>query len=373
MIDSATSLLLVARTLAWALLIGGWLVLGDLGSAVMPFELGGLAPMVLFLGVTGIVLRAGATLAVPAMVLRFVLLATAAVAAGALLRTGHSASLIMVACAAAGWAALLVAASRAVKMLRARARRAPPPILPATAGAALAWLVSGDPGVALTTAPAIGLLAAAALLAIMLPSRGITSGCRGGLFDCALPLGGWSHWSNPAKWPTQAASWAMLPMMASMSVMTQWCRGEVWLSTAAIVGLHLGAMLMPPLTLYLLRVTLRAEAWVAAAMTAGLLLSLLSTSMLGLMLASMCQSLGWSLAWFARIGDAPRIETRAAAPTWFGALVPACCIALLGVAVTYCGPSALRGTQIGLGALAAVGAALSLWKPAAFNKLEKRP
>ena len=237
--------LLAARTLAWALLIGGWLVLGALGQMRSPWA-AGLAPVSLWLATAGVCLYFGRSSLLSTARLRAVLVVAGSISALGIAWAAGSASTAATALASVGWGILLAAASRAVRMLRAAAsHRPPPPVVPAAAGAALAWLVAGDPASATTGATALGPVAAAALLAMILPADASGRGCRTGLFDCALPAADWAQWADPSSWAAQSARWVMLPMMASLAVMTQWCGSDWGLAASQLGGLHLCAMLLP--------------------------------------------------------------------------------------------------------------------------------
>lgn len=362
--------LIAARTLAWALLIGGWLVLGTLGHLRLPLWAGGLAPIALWLAAAGFTLHFGRSVLLSAEHLREVVAVAGFASAAALAWAGNGGGAVAIAVASISWGILLVAASRTVRTMRAHTHHLPPPVVPAVAGATLAWLVAGDTTAGPTLGTTLWLVATAALLAALLPPRGAGRGCRAGLFDCALPVGAWTHWRDPEAWTAQSARWAMLPMMASLAVMTQWCGNDWGLTASQAGGLHLCAMLLPPLALHLLHVRLKTDAGAAVAMIAGLAIAYLVPGLQGLMAASMCHSLAWGLVWFARISGPSAPCTSTAASTWTGALMPSCCALALGLAIAANGPTALSWVHIGLGMLAAAGATFSLWRSSSF-KLEK--
>lgn len=371
MATSVSIRLAVARTLAWALLIGGWLVLGELGRVQLPLWAGGLAPVALWLGVAGCALRFGRSVLLSGRRLREVIAIASLVTAAALAWAALGGGAVAALSAAAGWGVLLVAASRAVRMMRSGSRRLPPPAVPAAAGAALAWIMAGDPAVLSGFGPALGLAASSAMWVALLPSGAADRGCRAGLFDCALPVLAGLQWREPSAWAAQAARWAMLPMMASLAAMTPWC-GEAWgLTPAHVGGLHLCAMLLPPVALHFLRVELKRGAWSALAMVAGLACACWLPGLQGLMAASMCHSLAWGLTWYARTCGPSTPCTVASEPGWGGAVLPACCVWLLGLAIADSGPWALRAVHIGLGLLATAGAAVSMLRPASLT-MEKR-
>jgi len=160
--------------------------------------------------------------------------------------------------------------------------------------------------------------------------------------------------------------------MASLAVMAQWCGGDRGLTPSQASGLHLCAMLLPPLALQLFRIRLQTGAWVAAAMMAGLAMLYFLPGLQGLMAASMCHSFAWGLAWFRRVSAPQAPCPPAPALNWMGALAPAGCVWALGLAIAGSGPSALSSVHVALGVLAAVGATASLWGPASI-KMEKSP
>lgn len=365
--------LALARTLAWALLIGGWLVLGEAGQRQLPLWAGGTLPLALWLASIGGLLAG----------LQSVRLTVAALRAGLLLGAAALALLtppgaLPVLVAALAWSVLVVGASRVVKALRRTVGARPPaPLLPAAAGAFLAWVVvsHGDG----RWAPAAAGLAAV-VLALLLP-RGAAAApaCRAGLFDCSLPLPDPSRWRRGADWPQQAAVLAMLPMMATLPAMAGWCRSDWGLSPATGVLWHLAAMLLPALLLrrWLARAALR------AARHAVTLLLLASGVVLwarpglgGLMVATLLQAAAWSLAWAG-----PMLRPAAAQPTQASAgspalqaLATAAAVLALGTATAAHGPDTLRAVQGLLAALALAGAAGSaLGMLACSRPSEKHP
>jgi hypothetical protein len=364
---AAQARLWLARATAWSLLIGGWLALGSLGQQHLPRLAGGLAPLALWLLAIGLGLSwAGSGRVIgSANALRCLLLAAAATSAAALLglARGPSAAggLLL---AALGWSALLLAASCSVRALRQRQPTRPPsPVLPALAGAALAWLWAGD-SLALRPSPvALGavLLAGALLLAGLLPTsmRGLTV-CRAGLFDCSLPLLSMSRWQRLQDWPQAAAALSMLPMMVSLAVMSDWCASLTWLrgGAATLTLLHLAAMLGPALVLSLRPPHPWSDRRLALA-TATLLvaggLALAKPGLAGLMAASLLQGMAWSLAWAgslrrttagpAAAAPAGLCNGKLATPAWQSAALTAAAVLALGLAIDHHGPAALAAVQ----------------------------
>lgn len=356
-----------ARAIAWALLFGGWFVLGALGRARTPSNGGdGLAavwPMALWLLAIGALLALthghGSSRARLACGL-----ALATSAAGWALSAGTGSAPLAV--LALAWAALLVGASRGVRLLRQSTSESPPaPVAPAIAGAALAWLVAGDlsgvaqhPGL---TATALAI--AAILLTLLLPAPARDAkGCRTGLFDCSLPLASLMKWRPVADWPLRAAAFVMLPMMATLPALGERCTAA-GTSVAAMTALHLAAMLLPAWATTPFARSIRAPQLRAAVTTlliAGAALPWCWAGWNGLMTASLLQAAAWSLAWAVPMlqRDAPRIQARGSA---FGAGgCSAVALLALGLAIEDLGLAALQACLLGLALVAFVGVAASL-------------
>ena len=203
----------IARTLVWALWLGGWLALGTLGRQLTPLWLGGLAPLALWLACLALadtrrarpVLGAG------------VLIAGGSVAAAALawIAAAGSGGQIAVLVAAAAWGLLLGAAIGSLRALRStqpsnerRALRT----LSAVLGALLALALTGD----LEPRPALwaGALAAASLgLGVLVPAQAVAP--RSGLSLAGQVRG--------QDWIVAIARWTMLPMMSSLAAMAEMC------------------------------------------------------------------------------------------------------------------------------------------------------
>ena len=139
--------LALARSVAWALLFGGWLALGAFGRQHLPLWAAGQVPVALWLAAVGTLLAVMRQRTIDTAVLRAALVGAGlltAVALAAVSRGGGAAALLL---AAGAWAALLVTVSFAVRSLRlAQAHTPPAPLAPALAGAALAWAATGDLG-----------------------------------------------------------------------------------------------------------------------------------------------------------------------------------------------------------------------------------
>ncbi|MFM2068590.1 MAG: hypothetical protein RLZZ584_3499 [Pseudomonadota bacterium] len=388
-----------ARVCAWALLLSGWLTLGELGAAAWPQTAGGVLPMALWLLAIGAGLALARRQPPGAVWLRAGLLGTGTLAC-ALLTVGPPGRAGLAGLALA-WAALLVLASLAVRALRrgAPGRLTGAPILPACAGAVLAWatLVAGQ--------SAWLLLPCALLLAALVPARVSQPGaCRAGLFDCSLPLvghgpQGW-RWPAPRHWPGQAAALVMLPMMASLPAMAPWCAagasgagGVVGTAVGpghVLAGLHLAAMLLPALILVAASARrpehvpgqARQAVGVAMLMLAGVCLwGAWPQPSTGLLLLGLCQGAAWSLAWAGPLlrhgrtpgmpdglGDADRSPPRrpaaaVAAPRGtfrppcaaLGLLLAPALVLGLGSAIAQWGAAAVLGVHLALAVWALLG------------------
>ena len=355
----------LARALAWALLLGGWLALGALGRQRLPGFVGGQGLVALWLLTLGLTLGLAGRWPWRAQPLRAALLLLGALAAGSMLAIGRSGLALPL--AAMAWGGLLVTASFTVRALRLScAGPSASPVGPAAAGAALAWALAGD----LAATPAmlaqwgLALAAAACLLATLLPrATALRNACRSGLFDCSAPLPGAARWRRAADWPQAAAAMGMLPMMASLPVMADWCGAQAG-SAASASAAHLAAMLLPALAMC------RAPSLRWPAQAIGLLLLLGGAALWlpgasGLMGAALLQGLAWSVAWGERL-KAPRTSPvpDAAPPVqwWAPWLSAAGFVVLLGAAIDHFGPSALAAVHAGLAGLGGIGLAASAWR-----------
>lgn len=383
--------LALVRTLAWALLIGGWLVLGALGRQHLPLLAGGQAPVALWL----VTMAGGLALVkdhqLSMLTLRIVLASAGGVAVAALLALNHHSgpAAAWVLLASSAWGVLLLGASFCVQALRRSSTQRPPaPFSAAVAGAALSWAVAGDLVAVSRSADAVALaVLVAALVAVALVPHGVklVSACRAGLFDCALHLPGWRPWRDPAQWPHLAAALVMLPMMAALSRMSEWCGADdgMALSAPATVALHLGAMLLPAWGLHVARRRSTPvpgspasvppkwlRAGVALAMLVSGLVLLIWPGFAGLMAASLWQAVAWSLAWCLsmQVLPLPRPLAPPSVSLWrfVGHIVPLAAsggaVLALGMAIDAVGPAALVTVHATLAVLAIAGAAWSLMR-----------
>lgn len=380
--------LAVARTLAWALLLGGWLVLGGLGRQYLPLWAGGQGAVAVWL--VTVALAQGALQSrrwrPTATGLRVALGTCGGLACAALVALSGSAVnagpwLLGAACA---WGGLLLCASCCVRALRTSGPgAAPSPVSAAVAGALLAWWVAGDlvAGHQATGTVALGLLAAACGLAALVP-RGVAavSACRAGLFDCALHMPGLAAWRDRRQWPRHAATCAMLPMMASLPLMAEWCGADPWTrgSASTVVALHLAAMLLPAWALGVRQPPGRVaappapgrpalqRAGVALAMLLGGACLLAWPGLSGLMAASLWHAMGWSLAWSLSMSPRPasrpadavaRAPSAGFAAPLLTALFTGAAVWALGLSTQAFGPQALVAVHAALASVSAAGLA----------------
>jgi hypothetical protein len=285
-----------ASALAWALFVGAWLVLGALGRATSPLWFAGLGPVATWLAV-------------------------------------------------AAFAGLVT-----------RRRPMPPGVvlvaLAATAGGLAIGLRAGSAGAVLAAAAGCGVLSCVVSRRVdAVEGIAFAPGCAG---SSRPPTG-------PADWPVIGARWAMLPMMAALGLQSDWCAG-IGLSPVQGIALHLVAMLAPAVLLWLsppLR-ALRAPAWIAAVMAAGVAVLPLAPGVRGWMAMSLVHACAWSLAWSRDVAGPRDAPSRPAAPVvgdaWRAAC-PAVAVLALGAAIDAFGLDGLVAVHVALGAASLAGAA----------------
>lgn len=360
----------IARTLAWSLLLSGWLVLGALGRQHALLLVSGYAPLALWLACTGALLVGTAFWPLSRGVLAAVLMGAGGLTVLALHWADRGAPAL--ALAALGWSVLLVAASRCVRSLRTALPRLPPaPLVPALLGGSLAWGVAGDlPALPThTVALSVALLATAVALALLVP-RGVghALGCRAGLFDCSLPVPALVRWRNMADWPLHAASLTMLPMMTALPAMADWCSAAGW-SAPMVTGLHLAAMLLPPALLQRALPSVSASQlrrWVALLLAVGALLLVAWPGVQGLMAASLWHALAWGVAWAGPMVARTPVPAAPSKPWGAGMGHQLAAVALagsavlaLGAGIGAAGPAALTSAHAGLALLGLLGLLLA--------------
>lgn len=325
MSEGATAIglrLTLARACAWALLVAGWIGIGSFALLVAPSVAGGFALVALWLFALGAAAAVATRGGVPQGAQRAALVAGAAAAAGGLWWTVHGGGMGALLLALVGWAALTALASGVVRSLRITQAAAPtPPIVPASLGAVAAALCLGDIG----ELPALALRLMAFVIAVSVAllflraragAGAARQGCRAGLFDCSLPSWPTGAWRDVMQWPTLIAGLVMLPMMAALPLMAEWCRAES-VAPQTMVLWHLSAMFGPALLL-----RRRIAQWSArslASVCAGLLAigagaALWAASPLNLLGVSVAQGAAWGIAWCGQLWAPERRGRQGASP-----------------------------------------------------------
>ena len=360
--DGAVGLrLTLARACAWALLVAGWIGIGSLAlqfSASLTLGFGLVACWLLALG-------AAASVATRADTQRWAracaLVIAGAITALALWSSVRGGGLTAVWIALIGWAALTALASGVVRSLRlAQAAMPAPPIGAAALGALCAGLVLGDPGDLPSLAFRLAVFVAGVVVMLVLLQRRIDErarapGCRAGLFDCSLPAWPSGAWRDPLQWPTLLAGVAMLPMMAGLPLMADWCRAES-VAPQVMVLLHLVAMFGPALLLRqaIARWSLLTLAIVCTVLLlAGGAFVLWAASPLNLLGLAVMHGAAWGVAWGGQLWAPARRGQQGASP-WRAALGYAALTFGFGLVVEQLGVRGVAVVHIALGLAAAL-------------------
>jgi len=314
--------LMLARACAWALLVAGWIGIGSFALLVAPSLSAGFALVALWLLGLGAAAAVATRGSLRPAVQRAALCAGAAATMAGLWWIPHAGGWGALLLALAGWASLTALASGVVRSLRTRQAVAPtPPILPATLGAAAAAWALGDIGDLQGLAVRLmGFVAAVSLALFLLQARAgagsARQGCRAGLFDCSLPSWPAGAWRDVLQWPTLIAGLVMLPMMAALPMMAEWCRAES-VQPQTMVLWHLAAMFLPALVLrrWIARWSVRTLASVCAALLAlGAAIALWAASPVNLLGVSVAQGAAWGIAWCGQLWAPERRGRRGASP-----------------------------------------------------------
>jgi hypothetical protein len=363
-----------ARTLAWLLLLCGWIGLGSVVQTLASSVLAGFAVMALWLLATGTCAEALRRSRFSAGAIRVALPCAGIAVTAALATASHGSSDARLVALVLAWAVAIALASVAVRACRNGTN--PPhgsPIASGAAAAALAWTMVGDPTdlgvleVRLAGAALVACIALALLWPRLVPSP--AGGCRAALFDCALPA--WPRLNDQPsrKWPLMFAALVMLPMMCGLPLMMSLCRGEAF-GSRAVLGLHLAAMFLPALA------TLRwpLPSRFTARACAGLLLvggmaPFIVGGAIGWSTLVIAQGGAWSLAWAVRsrpgTGRTAERGPLLQAPLT-GAAVSALMVLGFGFALDLGGLTALVSWHLalGLGAICAPALVVPLMRPA---------
>lgn len=325
MIDAAAAIrlrLMLARACAWALLVAGWIGIGSFALLVAPSVSSGFALIALWLFALGAAAAVATRGGMQRAAQRAALCAGAAATAGGLWWLVHGGGLAALLLALAGWAALTAIASGVVRSLRITQAAAPkPPVVPASLGSVAAALVLGDisdlPALALRL---IAFVTAVSLALLLVQARvGIGAarqGCRAGLFDCSLPSWPAGAWGNVMQWPILIAGLVMLPTMAALPLMAEWCRADA-VAPQTMVLWHLSAMFGPALVLrhWIARWSTRTLASACAALLAlGAAAALWASSPLNLLGVSVAQGAAWGIAWCGQLWAPERRGRQGASP-----------------------------------------------------------
>lgn len=363
--------LTLARACAWALLVAGWIGIGSFALQFAPSLASGFALVALWL----LGLGAAATVATRGSMRRWTrslaLCAGAALTIVGLLATVRGGGVSTLLVALLGWSALTALASGVVRSLRlAQAVRPAAPVGAAAIGALCAGLVLGDlgdvPALATQLATFVGGVVAL-LLVLQHPIEGTprAPGCRAGLFDCSLPAWPTGAWRDSLQWPMLLAGLAMLPMMAALPLMAEWCRAQA-VPPQALVLLHLAAMFGPVLVLrqVLARWSLRTLSTVCAALLAGgaaiAVWAMAPFDMLGL---AVTHGAAWGLAWGGQLWAPARRGQQGTSPLRAAAGYAVLTLAF-GVLVEQVGPRGVVDVHAALGLVAAVAwlvSSASIW------------
>jgi hypothetical protein len=313
--------LTLARGCAWALLVAGWVGLGSLSLQFSASLAGGFGLVALWLLALG-----GAAALVTRGLRRFArvtaLTATAGLTTAALLASVHGGGRAAVLVAVIGWAVMTALASGVVRGLRLSEPMAPrPPVAAAGLGALCAGLVLGDPGDVAGLAVRLAVFVGVVATGLVILQKGIdgrprSPGCRAGLFDCSLPAWPVGAWRDARQWPVLLSGVAMLPMMAALPLMADWCRAAQ-VPPQGMVMLHLLAMFGPVMLLQasLARWSARRLALVCTGLLAAGALCLAAApapwDLLGL---AACHGAAWGLAWGGQLWAPERRGKQGASP-----------------------------------------------------------
>jgi hypothetical protein len=356
----------LTRSLAWALLLGGWVGMGSLSQGLSSGPLQAISLLALWLLALGAFAALIGRLQWSRWLLRGLLMGAGLLAARGLFVAMHGGGVVVLLPALLAWALVVALASAAVRACRFAAHtRVPSPVPAAAAGAALAWLCVGDITDlhALVPRLMLGGLVACALLAALLPqSAAAHGGCRAGLFDCSLPNWSRTGWRKPQRLPVLLASLAMLPMMCGLPWMVSLCRSEA-VSPQAVLAVHFAAMFLPALWIAHRPALARRAATACAPLLAlGALLLVAAPGASAWWGLALAPGAAWSVAWAAQLGESGA-RTQPHASPLAGAALNALLALALGLAVSFVGLQALSAWHVALGAVAALSLLVGAIRP----------
>jgi len=361
--DPGFRLLTLGRACAWALLLSGWI---GVGSFAMVFSSSTFVAFTL-VAVWLLGLGAAAAIGTRGGISRH--LRTLALLIGALLtvcglnwsvRGGGIPAVLL---SLVSWAVLTALASGVVRSLRLMHRALPePPVLAAGVGALIAGIFLGDPGdlPALSVRLSILVIGLSLLMAFLqyrVAEKARSPGCRAGLFDCSLPAWPTGAWRDLEQWPLLLSGLAMLPMMAGLPLMADWCRTTA-IAPQLLLMLHLAAMFGVALVL---------RPWLAGwsleflsllctvLLAAGALLALVATQPWDLLGLALTHGAAWGLSWSGQLWAPARRGQQNSSPLRAAAGYAALTVAF-GLAVDAFGPMGLTSVHVAISA----GAILAL-------------
>ena len=364
--------LTLGRSCAWGLLVAGWVGIGSVALRLTPTLSVAFALIALWL----LALGAAATLAtrgdLPPWVRALSLAGSAALTGTGLLWSVRGGGLPAVLLAVLGWAALTALASGVVRSLRLAGALAPaPPVAAAGLGALCAGLALGDPGEvpALAVRLTAFVAAMAVILALLQSGTGNSSrapGCRAGLFDCSLPAWPAGAWRDTLQWPTLLAGLAMLPMMAAVPLMAEWCSVQA-IAPQTLVMLHLAAMFGPALLLkyWIPGWSMRTLSIVCTFLLAsGAAFALWAPAPLDLTGLAVTHGAAWGVAWSGQLWSQARRSQQNSSPLRAAAGYAVLTLAF-GLVVEHMGARGVAEVHAALGAVALLAwlyrASVSAW------------
>ncbi len=356
----------LARTLAWALLLGGWVGVGSLSQGLSSGPLQALSLLALWLLALGAFAALIGRLPLSRWLLCGLLMGAGLLAVRGLFVAGHGGGVAALLPALMAWALVIALASAAVRACRFAAQtRVPAPVPAAAAGAALAWLCVGDITDLHALGPRLmfGALLGCALLAALLPKRSdARGGCRAGLFVCSLPNWTLQGWRDPQRRPVLLASLVMLPMMCSLPWMVSLCRSDA-VSPPAVLALHFASMFLPALCIARRPSFARHAANVCASLLAlGALVLVTAPGASAWWGLALAHGAAWSVAWAVQLGERG-VRARVHAAPLAGAALNAAFALALGLAASFIGLQAFTGWHMALGAVAAASLLVGAVRP----------